>query len=417
VAGWSAVTWKPRIMDPGELDAAADLSAVMFHVGPTLPDADRSRMRMVLETDRTFVIDDGPALAGIAAAYSMAVVLPGGGSVPMAGVTEVGVLPTHRRRGMLRALMTAVHDQAIERGEPLAGLTASQGGIYRRFGYGVATRVQTMTVDCTRAEELVDTTIPGRLRLVDETEAAKVLPAVWEQHWRRRPGELARSPRWWEAMAVDSPEWRDGATARFVVAHEDPSGRVDGAAVYRLKDAEVAGGRWSELRVRDLIAVDDRVEAALLRYLLDVDLVGKLTWWGPVDLPLRWRLVDSRALSVSREVDMLWLRPFDVPACLTARSYAGPADGLVLEVVDAARPELGGRFLLEAGVDGASCRAVSSEPDVVLGAADLGSLLLGGVTWATLLRAGLIEERTPGAVTRLDGLFRPDRAPFCGTSF
>jgi predicted acetyltransferase len=46
----------------------------------------------------------------------------------------VVVAPTHRRRGLLTALIEAVHDQAVERGEPLAGLTASEGGIYRRFG-------------------------------------------------------------------------------------------------------------------------------------------------------------------------------------------------------------------------------------------------------------------------------------------
>lgn len=411
------MTWKPRLLGPDEFDAVADLNAVVFHDGPTLSDDHRTRARLVTEVDRTFVIDDGPTLAGTAAAYSMQVALPGGGSVPMCGVTGVGVLPTHRRQGMLRALLTAVHDQAIERGEPLAGLTASQGGIYRRFGYGVATRAQTMSVDCTRSDEVVDITVPGRMRLVDKAEATVALPAVWEQHWRRRAGELRRSPGWWERLATDTPDHRDGATARFVVVHEDPAGHVDGAATYRLKGAEVPGGRWSELRVGDLAAAADQVEAALLRYLMDVDLVGRLTFWGSTDVALRWRLVDPRALSVNHDVDLLWLRPLDVPVCLTSRSYAGPTDGLVIEVVDTARPELGGRFLLEAGADGAACSAVGSEPDVVLATAELGSLLLGGVTWANLRRAGLVDERAPGAVDRLDGLFRPDRAPYCGTGF
>jgi predicted acetyltransferase len=113
----------------------------------------------------------------------------------------------------------------------------------------------------------------------------------------------------------------------------------------------------------------------------------------------------------------MWLRPLDVAACLTARTYTGAPAGAVIEVVDQARPELGGRFRLDAGPDGAACARTTADPDVVLRTPELGALLLGGVSWATLWRAGLIDQRTSGAIDRLDTLFRPERAPYCATAF
>ncbi|MGH9211287.1 MAG: GNAT family N-acetyltransferase [Acidimicrobiales bacterium] len=411
------MTWKPRLIDSDEFDAVADLSAVMFHIGPSMPDDYRTQFRLVTELDRTFVVDDGPTLVGTAGAFTLPVTFPGGGSVAMCGVTDVGVLPTHRRRGLLRAMMAAVVDQAVERGEPVAGLTASQGGIYRRFGYGVATRFQSLTIDRDRSAEVVEASAPGGLRLISEVEAVEALPAVWQKHWRRRAGEVGRTAEWWQALAIDPEADRDGASARFVVLHEDAAGRPDGVATYRLKEGAAANGLGSELRVDDVAAADDRIEAVLLRYLLDIDLVGQLTWRAPVDLPLRWRLADPRAVQVGRERDLLWLRPLDVAACLGARSYTGPTDGVVMEVVDLDRPDLGGWFRLEAGADGAACERVTAEGDVALATADLGAVLLSGVTWANLRRAGLVDERTPGAIDRLDALFRTDRAPYCSTDF
>jgi predicted acetyltransferase len=150
---------------------------------------------------------------------------------------------------------------------------------------------------------------------------------------------------------------------------------------------------------------------------LAVDLVGTVEWSAaPVDLPFRWRLANPRAVRVTRELDHLWLRPFDVPACLAGRRY-GVEGACVLAVIDPVRPALGGRFRLEGGPDGAACRRSDAEPDLAVGVADLGALLLGGVSWSTLWRAGLVDERTPGAVVRADLMFRADRAPFCSTDF
>ena len=409
--------WKPRVIEPDELDVVIDLSATVFGVGPVASDDYRREVATVAEVDRTFVVEDGPTVVGTGANFTFDVALPGGNAVPLTAVTEVGVLPTHRRRGVLTTIMGALLDQGVERGEALAGLTASEGAIYGRYGYGVAARYHTVLVDTPRSAEIVDVADPGRLRLVNDAEAARALPAVWERHWRRTPGEVGRNAAWWSMLALDPEGDRGGASARYVVVHDDADGAPDGFAVYRLKEGRSSLGPYLELQVEDLAAADDRAEAVLLRYLMDVDLVRQLRWHSaPVDLTLRWRLADPRSVKVAEERDFLWARPLDVARCLTARSYAAEGGG-VLEVVDTRRPEVGGRFALDAGPDGANCARVSLEPDVVLGVAQLGALLFGGVTWSTLHRAGVVEERTPGTLDRLDATFRPTRAPHCSTGF
>jgi predicted acetyltransferase len=423
------VTWKARLVEPDELGATFDLTAVAFGVGPRATENYRRHAALLTEPDRVFVVDDGAVLAGTAAGFSLALALPGGDTLPLAGVTEVGVSPAHRRRGILRTLMEAVHDQALDRGEPIAGLTASEGGIYRRFGYGVATRFQSLSIDRAggaevepligrRDEPSADDGAADRIRLASEAEANLALPAVWERYWRRVPGEVGRPPGWWEMLALDVEDDRAGASARYVAVHDDAAGVPDGFVSYRIKQGwESERTPPHELRIESIAGADDAIEAALLRFVLGVDLVATVEWGtAPLDLPFRWRLANPRALRVTFEGDHLWLRLFDVPACLCGRRYAVEGS-CVLEVIDPVRPAVTGRFRLEGGPDGATCRRSAAEPDLVVGIADLGALLLGGVSWTTLHRAGLVDERTSGAVTRADGMFRPDRAPYCSTDF
>jgi predicted acetyltransferase len=380
------VAWQPRLIEPDELQATIDLSAVAYGTGPRAPDDFRKRVSLISEPDRTFVVEDGDAIAGTAATYSLALALPGGASLPLAGVTWVGVSPIYRRRGVLRALIEAVHDQARDRSEPIAGLTASEGGIYRRFGYGVAARSHAISVDRARAAE-VDAVFavgagavgggaggPGRIRLISEAEANLVLPMVFDRYWIRVPGEVRRPARWWDMMALDAERGHDGASARFVAVHDDAQGAPDGVAIYRIKQGWGSEATLPhELRIESIAAADDAVEAALLRFVLDVDLVAAVEWAAaPVDLPLRWRLSNPRAVRVTAERDHLWLRPFDVAACLSARRYAVDG-GCVIEVVDRPGGDVGERLRLDGGPDGADCAATDADPGLVVGIADLGA--------------------------------------------
>lgn len=413
--------WKPRRIADAEVGAITDITSIAFGIGPDASPEYRSDVESTIEADRTFVVEDEGRMVGMGSAFSLDVSLPGGAGLPLAGVTEVGVLPTHRRRGILRALLAAIADQAVQRGEPLAGLTASEGGIYRRFGYGVATRFQALSIDTARSTAIMTTADVGRVRLVTQSEATGFLSSLWDRHRRRCVGEVSRSAGWWRSMALDLEVHRRGASRRFIAVHEDGDAAPDGFVSYRIAENFTPGGVHHELRIEDLAAADDTVEDALWRYVLGVDLVATVTWaTAPLDLPLRWQLADPRAVRVEAEGDVLWLRPLDVAHCLAGRRYAADGD-LVIGVVDEVRPEVSGTFRLDAGTDGAACTRTAAEPDVATDVAtdvaSLGSLLLGGVSWATLARAGLVEERAPGAVRRADTLFRPDRAPHCNTDF
>jgi predicted acetyltransferase len=416
------MTWTPRLIEPDELPTVVDLMALGFGAGPTAPDDVRAAVMAVIEAERTFVVEDDGRLVGVAGAFTFEVALPRGGAVPMAGVTNVAVSPTHRRRGLLNTLIETVHDQAVERGEPLSGLTASEGGIYRRFGYGVATRFQQVRIDTARSAEIEPRRgaeappAAGGTRFVTEDAATTILPAVWDRHWRRCPGEVNRTPGFWVEDALDTEDARAGASTRFIAVHEDPDGHADGFVTYRIAQDFAVGGSSHEARVQLVASASEDVEAALLRFVLDLDLVGTVTWLAPVDLPLRWRLADPRALTVSAERDHLWLRPLDVAACLAGRGYAAEGE-LRVQVMDERRRDVGGTFLLSAEPGRAECERDGGDADVIVAVADLGSVLAGGTTWRTLERAGHVVERAPGAVDRADALFRPERAASCATDF
>ncbi|HKY69148.1 MAG TPA: GNAT family N-acetyltransferase, partial [Acidimicrobiales bacterium] len=273
------MSWKAVPMEPGERGAIASLLTTVFGRGPEPSDDIRRQLDLLLEPDRMFVVHDGPAVVGSGGAYTFDLALPGGSVLPMQAISEVGVVPTHRRRGILREVMRSVVDQAVERGEPLAGLTASEATIYRRFGFGAATRFQSLSIDSRRlqlAEARVGDAGVGReaagaaprLQLASAAEASSVMPDLWARSFRRSPGELSRSPSYWAAIDVDPEEDRDGGTARFVVLHRDPAGEPDGAASYRLQWRSGSAGEHV-LAVEDVVATSDAVETVLLRYLLD----------------------------------------------------------------------------------------------------------------------------------------------------
>ena len=104
---------------------------------------DVARAKATMPVDRTVVAVEDGRFVGAAGAWPFDVTIPGG-ELPCPGVTWVGVLPTHRRRGVLTAMMRFQLDDIHARGEPLAALWASESLIYGRFGYGISAPVHQM---------------------------------------------------------------------------------------------------------------------------------------------------------------------------------------------------------------------------------------------------------------------------------
>jgi predicted acetyltransferase len=298
----------------------------------------------------------------------------------------------------------------------MAVLLASEGLIYRRFGYGVATMWMTAELDRRHSAFLHPVTAGGRVRLVDEDAARKFLPDVFDRARRLQPGAVQRVDAWWP----DQLFWReaDERGARFAAVYEAPGGTLDGYVVYRVDRRWDHFGR-NTLVVEDLVSVSPGARAVLWRFVCDVDLIETIRVLGmPVDDPLRWLLVDSRRLRVTRLADALWVRILDSETALELRGYAA-SGRLVLDVHDELRPDgdAVGRFALDAGPDGATATRTTSEADLVLDIADLGAAYLGGVTFSSLARAGLVEERTPGALARADAMFHCEPQPYAMTWF
>ncbi len=169
-----------------------------------LTDDDLRQERLVAETDRWHAAFEDGRIVGVAAAASFRMTVPGGGQVATAGVTSVGVQPTHRRRGIATALMRAQLDDVRERGEPLAALYASEGGIYGRYGYGAAAFLGEINLEVERSAFVRGHRSTGRMRLLDRAEALPLMRGVYDAEQARRSGMIAVDDRWWEWLFFES---------------------------------------------------------------------------------------------------------------------------------------------------------------------------------------------------------------------
>jgi predicted acetyltransferase len=396
---------------PGELRAALAVDQAAFG-GPFGDEASVDQMLSLVEPERVLcALDEG--IVATTGSFRFRLSVPGG-EADAAGVTLVGVLPTHRRRGILTAFMRRQLDDLRRAGEPLAVLWASEGVIYPRFGYGVATRQAELDVDATRVA-LRSPSVPFRARLLSEDDAVSPFQALYEDARRTIPGMFARSETWWRASALDdSPQRRDGGPLFRCLVETD--GRPAAYAAYRVREEGGPADDQRVLVVREAVAASPAGSAALWSYLLGVDLIDRVRVWHVAEDDPVFLLVDEPRRLGFRLEDALWLRLVDLPAALAARSY--PADGtLVLEVADDFCAWNAGRWRLEAAGGQGRATRVDAPPDLALDVRDLASAYLGGFGVGELARAGLIQERRRGALELAHAMLGWPRAPWCPEIF
>ncbi|MFC7448124.1 GNAT family N-acetyltransferase [Rhodococcus daqingensis] len=384
-------------------DAVALLDAHAFGFHPT--DEDMAFTRRFARTEDVILATDDDRPVAVVMHFPMRITVPGGTQLDLPGVSWVSVAPTHRRRGILRALFTEQHRRFVAAGAPLSILTATEATIYGRFGYGPATSELAVSVD-RRSARIRDTAAdPGGVALVPPAAARPALPGIYDRWQARTPGALARPPVYWDRMFADLEHRRDDASALFYLVH------ADGYAAYRRKhtpDGMVAV-------VDDLVAATDESYAALWRVLAGMDLMREIRVDQAADDPLPWLLTDARLPRVTSRDDAVWVRIMDVPAALTARSFAVDLD-VVLEVHDPFL-DAGGNFSLRV-VDGrAAVTRTDAPPQARLDLDVLGSLYLGGHRARSFARAGRLWTRDEAVLDRLDLAFGTDREPFAGWHF
>ena len=386
--------------------------------GLPIPDAAvEQRLRPLLETPRSLCAFEDGRMVAVSISLPLQLTLPGGARVPMSGITWVGVLPTHRRRGLMRRLLLG-HLERLQGGdEPLAGLGASESQIYRRFGFGISSVATAVEVETQHTGFRRPAATEGTLDFIDHDQAMTVITEVLERTAVGRNGMIDRPLAGTAAVYHDAQKEKEGAGPVRYVVHRDAGGEVDGVVSYRItarwNDAGISEGT---LGIVELFAATEDASIALWRFCFDHDLVTVVrATKRPVDEPIALLLDDRRRWRTTVS-DELHLRPVDVPALLGARRYARE-DSLVIGMDDNLLPWAGGRWRLTGGLDGASCTPTTESADLVMDPAALGAALLGDFAVELLWRAGEVDEQTPGAVRRASAMFAWSPRPWLGYMF
>jgi predicted acetyltransferase len=385
------------------------IGAIGQYFNPPPTEEFLERFPRTLPHERMHAAFEDGAIVGGAGALPFELSVPGG-SVPCAGVTAVGVHPTHRRRGVLRSMMDAQLRDVHERGEPIAALWASEETIYGRFGYGIASWAGELRVPHEWDAFAQPLEAAGTTRFVTPDEARELFPPIYDVVRRERPGMMSRSTEWWEDRHLRLPEEESSAPRRFVVLELDDEPQA--YAIYRTHFGFDGGSATSRLVVREAFGATPHAMAAIWRFLLDVDwMAGVEASFVPPDHPLFLLLAAPRRVRY-RMADALWVRLVDLPAALSGRAY-GEGAPLVLEVRDAICEWNDGRWRLHDGV----CEKTDAEPDLALDVGALGSAYLGAVSFTQLREALRVEELQKGAVERADSLFAWRPLPWCPEIF
>ena len=400
------MTIEVRRCAPDEVGRALD--GIWHYFGGRAGEEDVARFAPILPPERVLAAVDDAAIVGGGGAYRFETTVPGGKTLPTAGVMAVGVLPTHRRRGALTKLMQRQLADAHERGEPLALLYASEGSIYSRFGYGLASLAG--DIELPKEHALLRDGEPiGQARLVDtEEEALDLLPGIYDRVQAETVGMFTRSPDWWRIRRLHQRPGQSGEQMRVVI---ELDGRPEAYALYRLSFGARHMITDTTLHVAEALGTSPRALAAIWRYLLGIDWVARIEAnWLPLDHPLFHWLLEPRRMRFT-VVEALWLRLVDVGAALAARDFGEGA--IVLDVHDELCPWNEARWRVEHGV----VERTTAGADLRLGVSELGSVYLGGFSFDQLWRAGQLEEVTPSASARADALFRTERQPWCPELF
>jgi predicted acetyltransferase len=364
-------------------------------------------------------------LAGVYTSYDMAVTAPGPldtlAQMPMAGLSWVAVHPDHRRRGVLREMITHHFSGLHEQGVALSGLHAAEVLIYGRFGYGISSvdlelELERGTVFTAPSLEDAAAGVTTRFFVADSDEAAAAVHELHLRCARDTLGAVSRPNRMARPLFVDLPLTRQGREPwQVLLARVD--GQPTGYAVFSRQE------KWADWRakgtvtVRELAAADPATLLALARRLVDFDLTAsiKISSRGADD-PLLWWAGGPRAMGL-KTFDSLWLRLVDVDAALTARGYSSVCD-VVLDVVDPVCPWNQRAWRLTVDRDGvATCLPTSDDADLRLPVQALGAAFLGARSIAAQAHEGLVTELTSGSVRLLSRAMSSDREPVGAIEF
>ncbi|MGA9856607.1 MAG: GNAT family N-acetyltransferase [Solirubrobacteraceae bacterium] len=418
-------TFTAQLINPVAVEEVPDWTRAMattFHGDPHGPAMARriDVLRRAWDPDRAWGARDRGRWVATLRTEPRGFTVPGpdDGTIDLTvdALTNVTVAATHRRRGLLSAMLGQSLRAAHNRGDALSVLIAAEWPIYGRYGYAPAVLSADYELRTGRPGGTCDGD-PSRVRQVAPGEFADVAEAVFAAARRRRAGQIDRDARWWNrVLGRDGYDPMEDGPHNWLV-HEGDDG-PDGLLAWRTSGNFGLLPPYATVEVWDLTSVGETAYRNLWAYLSGIDGVDQVRVANrPVDEPLRWLLPDGRALVTTRVVDLVWLRLLDVPAALCARRYAVPGE-VILEVVDDSEPSFAsGRFRLTADGATVTCEPTTQAADLELTQRGLASIYLGGITLREQQIAGVARELSPGALHRVDLMFSTPSAPWNATWF
>jgi predicted acetyltransferase len=393
---------------PDEYRTASDTMRAALLTQP-IDDKDWDKAREGWEDHHTAITAwDGARCVGHAGAFHMTTRVPGGAKVQAAGVTRVGVLPTHRRRGILTRMMRQLLDTSLADGRAIANLRASEAVIYGRYGFGVAGTAIELKIDSRRLRPLRGAA-KGSFRLIPATEVLDVLPPLYERV-ATRSGTVDRLPFLWKRYLDAVIE---ASKPHFVAVHTAPDGTDDGYVHYSVSWGDTPDGSENKAEVLDMYGTTGATELALWAYVADLDLVRVIaSEVRPVDDPLLLAAHDRRGVHVQNQWDEQWVRLLDVETALRARTYADSRP-VTIAVSDPWFAANNDTFRVGAG----EVSRAGESPDLRADIATISAAYLGGTKWYDLWAAGHLTAGDEAAARRADALFAVSPAPFCGSFY
>ena len=403
------MAYELRVNGPDEWRVASDAMSLALHTAPVTDEQWRSRIPSWEASHSISAWDDGRCV-GHGSYFFFDTTVPGGEQLATAGVTRVGVLATHTRRGILTGIMRRMLHDAHDQQRPLASLRASEAVIYRRFGFGIAGEAMDYWITHARMRDDIGTT--GSYRFVGRGEVLDVVPPLYDRVAHTRPGVIRR-PEWMWSRYLEA--FIDGSKARQVVLHLDPDGAPDGFVDVETEWPEGADTE-ATATVHDLWGADPEAEAALWRYVFDIDLIRVVTAEErPLDDLVKWFLVDRRALKVTSIWDEQWVRLVDVHSALAARRYSSD-ETLTIDVRDSILGHNNGRWRIAAGT--VEPGSADGSAELVVDVSALGAAYMGATSWIELATTpAVIDHDGPDVLARADRIFQQRLLPRCGSFF
>ena len=399
-----------RAVTPDEFPTLVRTMGLAFHFDPPSDD----HFRNVLDFERTFAGFDGPEMVSTVSAFSLQMSVPGA-VLPCGGTTIVSVVPTHRRRGVLRSMMRRHLDDVIEHEEPIAALWASDSAIYGRFGFGMAAVGYQVKVRRDHVGFHRGAPASAPVRVIETREARDLLGPFYNRICPATPGFYERTAAWWEHRVLADEDHRRGGASAHRYAVVDGADGIDGYIQYRVKDGWAEGHGAGEVRVSELFGSTPESWAGLWSYALHQDLTAEITAERRSGQDPIFDLLAGVRRAAAKRSDTLWVRIMDVPRALAGRAYSAPLD-VVIEVRDPLG-DCDGRYRLIASPDGgAECEPTDAEPGISLDAEDLGGIYMGRSRLRNLSRIGRVDGDHQ-VLAAADAAFTWDPQPWCPEVF